>query len=132
MSHICDISGRKNNSSMKIEGDGFLTYEYIDRFMNLKKNIEIVNKSLACHVVYEYFRGKCGYMRQYTSHDEAVGGGDTSKVELIHSKINYTEVQSSKAFVYRQNNVTISEELKIALVYMLRDQQVKVKFKSKH
>ena len=100
--------------------------------MYLKKNIEIVNKSLAYHVVNEYFRGQYGYMRQSTSHNEAAGGGDTSKVEVRQSQINYTKVQSSIAFLYRQNNVTRSKELKIALVYMLQDQQVKVKVKSKH
>ena len=90
MSHQCDISGRKNNPSIKIEGDGFLTYEYIDIFMKSKKNIEIVNKRLAYHVVNEYFSGQYGYMRQSTSHDEAAGGDDTSKVEVRQSQINYT------------------------------------------
>ena len=39
-----------------IEGDGCLAYEDIASFMNLKKNIEIVDKSIADHVVNGYLR----------------------------------------------------------------------------
>ena len=100
-----------DDSPIKLTREGALNYECIVAFMNTKGNMETVNCGLATQVETEEAQLTNGSRgrRGSSSPNET---NETVQVKVQQSKSAYTAIQSAIAYLYRQNNVKRSEELK--------------------
>ena len=95
-----------------------------------RKNIEIVDKILADHVVSEDLREQAVDLRWSTRQNEARGGGKKIKFAVRLSKNTYTAVQSDMHFFTDKTMLPDTKKLNILLICTLWNQQGGVKVKS--
>ena len=107
---LLDMSRDTDNSPIMLQGDRCLDYDCIAAYMNTKSKTETVSRDLAQQV--ETCDAQLNSTADNSAGSRVPNDSDTVKVKVQQSKSAYTSIQSSIAYLYRQNNIERSTEMK--------------------